>query len=121
MSVDPRSWSTSHAPSCTFLPALAALVTSLGPRLDGRLAGELKAQLGKMDICYSFSSFLEALENGRHRHCPSSNHNKPDTQSDELMGETIPLTPGGIGRSTCGSECETSFRGKTQSTRLEDV
>ena len=57
MSVDPRSQSTFHASSCTFLSALATLVTSLGPCLGGR---EQKAQLGELDINYNLSTFLEA-------------------------------------------------------------
>ena len=63
-SVDPRSWSTSHAFCCTFLLALAALVASLGPRLGNRLVGEQKAQLEELDTCYNLSSFLGAYENG---------------------------------------------------------
>ena len=59
LSVDPRSQSTSHASSCTSLPALAALVTSLGPRLGGRLV-EPRAQLGELDTTCNLSSFLEA-------------------------------------------------------------
>ena len=34
---------------------------------------------------------------------PFGDHNKPDTQPDE-MGETIPLTPGEVGGSTWGLE-----------------
>ena len=62
MSVSPRSWSISHASSCTFLPALATLVTSFGPRLGGRIVGpwQWKAQFREPDTHYNSSSFLEA-------------------------------------------------------------
>ena len=50
---------------------------------------------------------------------PVSDHDK----LDKAMSETIPLTPGGVigGGSTWEPECKTSFRGKTQSTRLKEV
>ena len=31
---------------------------------------------------------------------PFCDHNKPEVRLDEAMGETIPLTPGGIGGSS---------------------
>ena len=63
MSVDLRSWSISRASSCTFLLALATLVTSLRPCLGGRLGGlkELKAQLEELDTNCNLSSFLEGV------------------------------------------------------------
>ena len=60
MSVNPRTQSTSCASSCTLLPALAALVASLGPCLGSELVGEQKAQLGELDTTCNSSSFLEA-------------------------------------------------------------
>ena len=58
-----RSWSTSHASSCTFLLASATLVASLGPHLGGRIVGprELKAQLGELNTNCNSSSFLNGL------------------------------------------------------------
>ena len=59
MSIDPRFGNTSHAFSCTFLPALAALVASLGCA-GGRPVGpwEQKAQLGESDTNCYLSSFF---------------------------------------------------------------
>ena len=56
---------------------------------------------------------------------PFGNHDKIDTQPDEPTSETIPLTPGGVigGGSTWEPEHEqeTSFRGKSQSTRVKEA
>ena len=52
---------------------------------------------------------------------PYSNHDKTDQHPDGT-GETIPLTPGGEGSTwEPEREQETSFRGKTQRTRLNEV
>ena len=50
---------------------------------------------------------------------PVCDHNKPD----EPMNKIIPLTPGGVieGGCTREPECETSFGGKTQSTRFKEA
>ena len=47
---------------------------------------------------------------------PFSDHGKLDTQSNEPLGKTIPLTPGGVigGESIWDPEHKMSFRGKTQ-------
>ena len=58
-----RSWSISHASFCTFLLASATLVTSLGPRLGGRIVGlrEPKAQVGELGTNCNSSSFLKSV------------------------------------------------------------
>ena len=114
--VNPRSWSIFRASSCTFHPALATLITSLGPCLSGRIVGqrEPKAQLGELDTNCNSSSFLKGImkmagvDMGLF-----NNHNKMDTQPDKT-GETISLNPGGVGgAATWEPEQETSFGGRS--------
>ena len=95
MSVDLRSWSTSHASSCTFLLASATLATSLGPRLGGRIVGprEPKVQLGELDTNCNSSSFLKGVMKMVDIDInPFGDHSRTDAQPDET-GKTIPLIP----------------------------
>ena len=76
--------------------------------------GELRAQLEELDTHYSLLSFLKDIMKMADIDIdPFSNHNKMDTQPNEPMGETIPLTlEGGAigGGSTWEPEQETSLR-----------
>ena len=90
-SVDLRSWSIAHASFCTFLAALVALVTSLGPGLGGglwsqRLSWESLIQI----VTHHFIKGIMKMADDDIN--PFSNHNKTNAQPDE----TIPLTPGGV-------------------------
>ena len=46
-------------------------------------------------------------------------HDRMNTQPD--TGKTIPFTPRGVIEGGSTWDCETSFGGKTQSTRLKEV
>ena len=47
---------------------------------------------------------------------PFGDHDKTESRPDELMGENIPLTPGGGSTWEPELEQETSFRGESQRT-----
>ena len=57
--------------------------------------GELKAELGELDTCYSWSSFLKDITKMADVDIdPFSDHNETDAQPDETS-ETISLTQEG--------------------------
>ena len=81
--------------------------------------------MGNVNTHCNSSSFLEGvMKMADVDRDPFGKHDKTGTQPDDT-GETIPFTLGGMikGGSTWEpeQEQETSFRGKTQSTRLKEM